>query len=168
MLLCKSWPLLTSLRYIYRSNQSRRAHTPPFKPTPRATARTILQLLQNCKSLQTLNIPISLTRSGVRACLAKARSVRHLSLTEMEAWGSHIERDCVEDLVELLATVAQSPQFGLYTPAWRQLADPPAHGYFDYHQISWPLRDPEIERCLIWRQVVTLLQRFRISNAQKR
>ncbi|KAG8911510.1 hypothetical protein FRC00_006364 [Tulasnella sp. 408] len=85
MLLCKSWPNLTSLLYICGPNQSCRSHTPAFNPTPRATTKTILQLLENCKSLQTLNIPISVTKSGVRACLAEARNVRHLSLTEMEA-----------------------------------------------------------------------------------
>ncbi|KAG8955242.1 hypothetical protein FRC00_005548, partial [Tulasnella sp. 408] len=168
LVLCKAWPQLTCLWYICGPNQSCRSHTPPFNPTPKATTKTVLQLLQHCKSLQTINIPIRATRSTVKACLADAKCIRHFSLTEIEAWGSHIEPDCVEDLAELLTTVARNPDFGLYAPVCRQLAIGPAQPPHHYDEVPRSLDDVELERCRTWRRVVTLIQRFRINGGQKR
>ncbi|KAG9030923.1 hypothetical protein FS837_003154 [Tulasnella sp. UAMH 9824] len=168
LVLCKAWPQLTCLWYICGPNQSCRSHTPPFNPTPKATVKTVLQLLQHCKSLQTINIPMRATSSTVRACLADAKSVRHFSLTEIEAWGSHIEADCAEDLAELLATVAQNPDFGLYAPVCSQLASGPAQPPHHYDEEPRSLDDVELERCRTWRRVVTLIQRFRIKGGQKK
>ncbi|KIO19680.1 hypothetical protein M407DRAFT_30681 [Tulasnella calospora MUT 4182] len=168
LILCKAWPQLTGLWYVCGPNQSCRSHTPPFNPTPKATPKTILQLLQHCKSLQTINIPIRATKSGVKACLADARSVRHFSLIEIEAWGSHIEPDCVEDLANLLSTVAQSPHFGLYAPVCSQLAIGPAQPPHHYDEVPRLLDDVELGRCRTWRRVVTLIQRSRTKAVQKK
>lgn len=159
--LCKAWPDLTCLWYSCGPNQSFRSHTPPFNPTPKATPKTLLSLLQHCKSLQTINIPIQATKSGVSACLKEAKNVRHFSLIEIEAWGSHIEPDCVEDLAGFLATVAQNPHFGLFAPICSQLALGPAQSGHHYDEDRRPVDDVELERCKTWRRVTALIKATR-------
>ncbi|KAG9001892.1 hypothetical protein FRB90_011468 [Tulasnella sp. 427] len=160
-ILCKSWPQVNCLWYSCGPNQSFRSHTPPFNPIPKATTQTLLHLLKNCRALQTVNIPLRVTRSGVASCLAEVGNVHHSALIEMEAWGSHIEPECVEDLASFLATVAENPQFGLFAPVCSQLALGPAQPPHHYDEVRESLAEEELDRCRAWRRVVALLRRSR-------